>query len=57
MPELSRSERADMIADPAEIIAIDTVRGVEEAEETGWWNSYTPDIVQEASRTTSKPKK
>ncbi|MGI8306210.1 helix-turn-helix domain-containing protein [Saccharopolyspora hattusasensis] len=58
VPKLSRYERADTIAGPAEIIAIGTVLGVEEAErdglvqlavaslETGWWNTYAPDAVR-----------
>jgi transcriptional regulator with XRE-family HTH domain len=58
VPKLSRFERADTIAGPAEIIAIGTVLDIDEAErdrlvrlaaaslETGWWNTYTPDAVR-----------
>jgi transcriptional regulator with XRE-family HTH domain len=58
VPKLSRFERADTIAGPAEIIAIGTVLGIDEAErdslvrlamasvETGWWSAYTPDAVR-----------
>ncbi|MBB5157822.1 helix-turn-helix domain-containing protein [Saccharopolyspora phatthalungensis] len=58
VPKLSRFERADTIAGPAEIIAIGTVLGIEDAErdrlvrlatasiEPGWWNTYTPDAVR-----------
>ncbi|MEU5850075.1 helix-turn-helix domain-containing protein [Saccharopolyspora shandongensis] len=58
VPKLSRIERADTIAGPAEIIAIGTVLGIEEPErdrlvqlavaslETGWWNTYAPDAVR-----------
>ncbi|MGP4020280.1 helix-turn-helix domain-containing protein [Saccharopolyspora sp. 5N708] len=58
VPKLSRFERADTIAGPAEIIAIGTVLGVDEAErdhlvrlavasvESGWWSTYGPDAVR-----------
>ncbi|MDA3645369.1 helix-turn-helix domain-containing protein [Saccharopolyspora indica] len=58
VPKLSRFERADTIAGPAEIIAIGTVLGIPEADrnrlvelaaaslETGWWNTYRPDAVR-----------
>lgn len=57
-PKLSRFERADVIAGPAEIIAIAAILGIEESErdrlvslamasyENGWWQSYSPEVVR-----------
>lgn len=57
--KLSRFERADQIAGPAEIIAIATILGVSEQErdhmvsiavsaneQDGWWRSYGPEAVR-----------
>lgn len=57
--KLSRYERADQIAGPAEIIAIATILGVSEeerdhmvnvavaaAQQDGWWRSYGPEAVR-----------
>lgn len=58
VPKLSRFERADTVAGPAEIIAVGTVLGIDETTrdnlvrmamasfETGWWSSYTDDVVR-----------
>lgn len=58
VPKLSRFERADTVAGPAEIIAVGAVLGIEEGErdrlvrlsmasfESGWWRSYPAEVVR-----------
>src|SRR5215217_2316534 len=58
-PKLSRFERADVIAGPAEIIALATILEVDDderdatvalamssSENSTWWNSYGPEVVR-----------
>jgi len=57
--KLSRYERADQVAGPAEIIAVATILGISEeerdhmvgiaasaAQQDGWWRSYGPEAVR-----------
>ncbi|WP_263247218.1 helix-turn-helix domain-containing protein [Saccharopolyspora rosea] len=58
VPKLSRYERADTVAGPAEIIAIGTVLHIDEEErdrlvrlamasfESGWWSAYSSEVVR-----------
>ncbi|GAA4862813.1 helix-turn-helix transcriptional regulator [Saccharopolyspora cebuensis] len=58
VPKLSRFERADTVAGPAEVIAIGTVLHIDEAErdrvvrlamasfETNWWSAYSSEVVR-----------